>query len=526
VERHMNAKQPLSLVYAIPDHPWLKASDKAAVRIAMTVAEAGERPGVLAKVVKEDGLDTDTPQVRLESGEGRITSRLKLGADISKLAPLAAGKSIGHKGFMPYGTAFFISSEQAKTFGLGRIPDAEKFIRPYLNGWSLNNRWNGRHTLDFHERDEDFVRANFPSAYQHLLSSSKPVRAENKIEYRKKYWWRYGQPSVHMRDALAGLARFIATAETAKHRVFSFLESGIAPDQKVRVIATDSPAWLSILSSRLHVWFSFATGGWQGAGNDPVYQHTNTFDPFPFPILKNAQAEALATLGERLDAFRKERLDAHGFLTMTEMYNVLERLRELEAGADVLPLSQKERDIHEAGLISVLKELHDDIDRAAFAAYGWDDLGAKLVGKPGGTMPSPHKSDSQEEAEEELLKRLVTLNQARAAEERRGHVRWLRSEYQQPRLGHKVSGELDLVAEQARAAGGEELAWPADGLAQIRVVRDMLQQAESPLSAEAVAALFKGRNTPARRARVAEVLETLVVTGAAREGETGFFLPR
>ncbi len=41
VERHMNAKLPLSLVYAIPDHPWLKASDKAAVRIAMTVAVRG-----------------------------------------------------------------------------------------------------------------------------------------------------------------------------------------------------------------------------------------------------------------------------------------------------------------------------------------------------------------------------------------------------------------------------------------------------------------------------------------------------
>ena len=32
IERHMAAKEPLSLVFAVPSHPWLKASDKAAVR--------------------------------------------------------------------------------------------------------------------------------------------------------------------------------------------------------------------------------------------------------------------------------------------------------------------------------------------------------------------------------------------------------------------------------------------------------------------------------------------------------------
>ena len=48
------------------------------------------------------------------------------------------------------------------------------------------------------------------------------------------------------------------------------------------------------------------------------------------------------------------------------------------------PLSAKEKDIHEAGLVSVLKEIHDDIDRAVFKAYGWGDLIPALVGKPGG----------------------------------------------------------------------------------------------------------------------------------------------
>ena len=43
----------------------------------------------------------------------------------------------------------------------------------------------------------------------------------------------------------------------------------------------------------------------------------------------------LAELGERLDRFREQRLSEHEFLTMTGLYNALERLREVENGCDV-----------------------------------------------------------------------------------------------------------------------------------------------------------------------------------------------
>ena len=71
-------------------------------------------------------------------------------------------------------------------------------------------------------------------------------------------------------------------------------------------------------------------------------------------------------------------------------------------------------------------------------AYGWEDLIPALVGKPGATLPSLHKTEAQEQAEEELLTRLVALNHERAAEERRGLVRWLRPDYQIPKLGVKA----------------------------------------------------------------------------------------
>jgi hypothetical protein len=40
LENHMTAKNPLSLVFAVPDHPWVDSVDGADVRISMTVGQA------------------------------------------------------------------------------------------------------------------------------------------------------------------------------------------------------------------------------------------------------------------------------------------------------------------------------------------------------------------------------------------------------------------------------------------------------------------------------------------------------
>ena len=221
---------------------------------------------------------------------------------------------------------------------------------------------------------------------------------------------------------------------------------------------------------------------------------------------------------------------------MTGLYNVLERVRELENGCDVPPLTAKEKDIHEAGLVSVLKDIHDDIDRAVFEAYGWADLIPALVGKPGATMPSPHKTPEQEEAEQELLTRLVALNQERAAEERRGTVRWLRPDYQIPKLGHKVKTPEDVEQVEAQlvvpAAADGKPAWPKDEMARIGIVRDMLSRAPGPVAPKTLGVAFRGRNSARRTKGVEKAMQTLVAAGVAQQGIDGqdgssrFFIPR
>lgn len=119
IEHHMNAKEPLSLVFAIPDHPWMKSADKAAVRIAMTVGVPGPAQGLLLTSVEESNLDTDQPQVELNESWGVIWSNLKLGADLAAVTPLIAGEGLSSPGVKLHGAGFIVTPEQAKALGLG-----------------------------------------------------------------------------------------------------------------------------------------------------------------------------------------------------------------------------------------------------------------------------------------------------------------------------------------------------------------------------------------------------------------------
>jgi hypothetical protein len=195
----------------------------------------------------------------------------------------------------------------------------------------------------------------------------------------------------------AGLGRYVATAETAKHRVFQFLDAEVLPDNMLVNIASADAYVLGVLSSRVHVAWALAAGARLGVGNDPRYTKTRCLDTFPFPAATGADAPRIRALGEALDAHRKRRQAACPALTVTGMYNELARVRQGEAPAE--------------GDVRDLRELHDTLDAAVLDAYGW----ARDVDDAG------------------IVAALCDLNAARAEEEARGQVRWLRPEIQAPR---------------------------------------------------------------------------------------------
>ena len=523
LERHLNGKPPVHLAFAIPDHPWLKASDKAAVRIAMTVAAPGKGAGTLATVVREEGLNTDTPMVMLRRQTGVIRANLTLGADLSATTALLSNEGISSPGVKLHGSGFIVTPAEAKALGLGSVPDLDAHILPYRNGNDMTQTPRGVMVIDLYPLTIAEVRDRFPAVFQWVSDRVKSERDTNRRETYKKHWWIFGEARREMRDFLAGLSHFISTVETSKHRLFWMLDADIRPDNRLVNFGSLDWAVASVLTSRTHVRWSLSVGG--TLEDRPVYNKTSCFDPFPFPNLpfgnddasdpaKTALLTRLGDLGARLDQHRKDRQAEHDDLTMTGLYNVLERVRGLEWGTETEPLTAKEQDIYQRGLVGVLKELHDDIDRAVFEAYGWRDLGDKLVGRPGATMPIDVKAPGQEEAEEDLLGRLVALNRERAEEEKRGTVRWLRPDYQIPRFGQKLPKQEQFEAEMDAPLAPTTLpAWPKDQLEQIKLVRGELIAIREPASAADISARFKGGRN--RRDQVARVLETLVALGQA-----------
>ena len=179
------------------------------------------------------------------------------------------------------------------------------------------------------------------------------------------------------------------------------------------------------------------------------------------------------------------------------MYNVLEKLRANEA------LNAKEKQIHDAGLVSVLRQLHDDLDAAVFAAYGWP----------------PTLTDA------EILERLVALNAERAKEEASGFVRWLRPDYQNPGGAQTQQTALAVEVEPETRPGKQtagKLPWPKTLSERVKAVSTALATSKEPVTATEMAKRF----ARARAADVGEILETLCAVGKAQRGEAdATFLP-
>src|SRR5690606_12842238 len=145
MERHLNGDEPISLVFAIPDHPWTKATkDAAAVRIAMTVAERGTRNGELCEVVSEAMLETDEPVIACRTRFANVNSDLTVGVTTSTTSKLLANSGIASRGVVLHGAGFMVSQEQMSGLGYGVRDGLKQHIRRYRNGKDITQRPRGK----------------------------------------------------------------------------------------------------------------------------------------------------------------------------------------------------------------------------------------------------------------------------------------------------------------------------------------------------------------------------------------------
>jgi len=145
------------------------------------------------------------------------------------------------------------------------------------------------------------------------------------------------------------------------------------PDSALVVFARDDDYFFGVLHSRTHEVWSLRLG--TSLEDRPRYTPTTCFETFPFPHPTDAQREAIAAAAKTLDERRRAWLDP--------------------AGADPAELKKRTLTNLYNARPTWLANLHAALDRAVWAAYGWDDADPAAV------------------AEDAILARLLALNLAK-----------------------------------------------------------------------------------------------------------------
>ena len=187
-------------------------------------------------------------------------------------------------------------------------------------------------------------------------------------------------------------------------RFFVWLESTILPDNLIIAIVRSDDTSIGVLESKYHKIWSLRKAAYIGVGNDPTYTPTSTFETFPFPegltpdipghaYVDHPRAQRIAAAAKRLNVLRENWLNPP---------DLVERVPEVVPGYPdrILPKDEEcAKELKKRTRTNLynqrpawLDNLHQELDAAVAAAYGWPaDL-----------------------SDDEILKRLFELNQARA----------------------------------------------------------------------------------------------------------------
>lgn len=343
LEYHLKHQQPISLAFAIPDHPWYLGGDMASVRIAMTVGVAGKRKGQLLRLVQpshdpERGGD-DLQPARF----GVLNADLTIGVDVLAAHSLRSNQLLSCPGVKLFGQGFILENQDdARRLRYGSADEFKPAVRPYLSAADVKGRPQNRFVIDIyhvwetHQCSEADIRSQAAPMYDYLLRSVYPERAARadrtpNAERYAKAWWLFGEPQAAFRRALSGLRRFALTLESSRYRYFVFADSSYVVEGSLIIVATEDAFHLGVLSSCIHTLWIKAQPGRLGVGNDLRYNKTRCFDPFPFPSATEECCTKIGEAAEELDRHRKRILAREQDLTLTALYRVLEKRRRGQA---------------------------------------------------------------------------------------------------------------------------------------------------------------------------------------------------
>lgn len=168
IDFHLNQKNPIKLIFAIPDHPW--ADGDAAVRIAMTavVDSSLNTSSIFGNTINEFERESSTEVMVALRGVGCIYSNLQAGANLSTLSCLLSNNELASQGFVVGGSGFIINAEKREKLDL-------ELIHPFVTGRDLAQTLQTKFAIDANHLLLEQLELKFPLTYQWLLDTVKPV---------------------------------------------------------------------------------------------------------------------------------------------------------------------------------------------------------------------------------------------------------------------------------------------------------------------------------------------------------------
>jgi hypothetical protein len=269
-----------------------------------------------------DGATVHVSMVGFDSGnesnrylDGRsvdaINANLTSNADTTRCKSLSANAGLSFQGPVKVGT-FELDDEVAIEMLCEPNPSGlpcSDVIRPWLNGIQITKRYDNLWIIDFHERPAD-VAAQYCAPFAWVEKHVKPERIKAKRERRAQLWWIHGETNNALRKAVAPLTRYIATCQTAKHRLFAYFPTIVIPGQTVIAFCQEDHFTFGILHSKLHLVWALANGSQlREQESGARYTPTSCFETFPFPEPTAAQRDAIAAAAKELDTLRSSWLN-------------------------------------------------------------------------------------------------------------------------------------------------------------------------------------------------------------------------
>ncbi|MBA3825203.1 MAG: class I SAM-dependent DNA methyltransferase [Ktedonobacterales bacterium] len=327
-----NGKQE-DLFMAWADRPWIL--DGAAVRISMLGFDDGQEPSRT--------LDGQTV--------GAINPDLTSAVDLTKARRLAENAGIGFMGIKkdaPFDIDEVTAQKMIAAKGNPNGRPNSDVVKSWMNALDITRRLRKMWIIDFNDMSMSEA-ALYEAPFEHIKQVVQPIRVNNNRQRYKDYWWQFAEARPGMRRALAPYQRYIATPTVAKHRLFVWLDKQIIPDHQLIAFARDDDYTFGVLHSQAHELWALRLG--TSLEDRPRYTPTTTFETFPFPHADAAQKAAIGEAARRLVAQRDAWLNPPDAdeaelkrRTLTNLYNARPQW---------------------------LANAHAALDRAVYAAYGW-----------------------------------------------------------------------------------------------------------------------------------------------------------